>query len=138
MHGSPLLRALAAFVAILFLGLPLWRLTHPHAVAETVTAPVGTEGAKAIHLQLAFTQVPEKFRILFLGKELWKEPKPSAEMERDFQVPYPKEGIDLVFEIEWPGDTLSAARVQLRTPDGRNLDKTIWGKGKAEETLTFE
>lgn len=137
-HGSPLLRAAFAFLLLLLLSLPLWRLTHPAEARPIAQAPVKAGENKAIHLQLSFTQTPTAVRVLSLGKEIWNEKSPAGEMTHDLTLAYPKEGIDLDFQIDWPGDALSAARIRLQNPDGKELDKTIWGKGQTDEVVTFE
>lgn len=140
-HGSPLLRALIAFVALLLLGIPLWKLTR-QAEAQILVEPVKVVNeeveTKDIHLQLSFTQVPTSFRVLFLGKEIWNETKPATEISHDLSLRYPKEGIDLEFQIDWPGDAPSAMRVQFQNPSGQDVDKTVWGKGQTDEVVTFE
>ena len=39
MRGSPLLRALLAFIGIALVGLPLWRLTHQTAAVVAAPTP---------------------------------------------------------------------------------------------------
>jgi hypothetical protein len=135
-HGSPLLRAILVFLAILALGVPLWRLTHQNAAAAAAATPAPTE-KKDIHLQLEFTQKPAHFAVLSLGKEIWSESAPQAEVERDLKIPFPKEGVDLELQIDWPEDHLSAARIHLTAPGHREMEKTVWGKGKTDEVVTF-
>src|SRR4051812_43379431 len=107
MRGSPLLRAIVAFCAILLLGYPLWRLTHPNAPAAVPTAPpsVGTQN-EPVSVRLEFTQTPTRFLISALGNTVWTEESPQPAMERALRLDFPKEGIDLDFTIEWPGDSL--------------------------------
>jgi hypothetical protein len=137
-RGSPLLRALLAFLCILALGFPLWKLTSGASSqpAATPTAPVATEKA-AIHLQLTFTATPASVKVLHLGAEIWSVEMPAQELEKDFKLEYPKEGVDLQFDIEWPGDTLSAMKVVLTKPDGTQIEKSVWGRGSTSEVLTF-
>ena len=59
-------------------------------------------------------------------------------MERKLQLAFPKEGIDLQFQIEFPeATTLAAVRVRLNDPDGNALEKSLWGTGRIDEVLTF-
>ena len=139
MRGSPLLRALLAFIIIALMGIPLWQLTRPEVV---VAAPASQapkpEVAKAIHLHLTFTAVPQKFTISNLDKVIWEATTPEADMEHDVSIAYPAEGVDLQFHIEWPeGGPLSAMRVQLTDPAGDMHEKSIWGKGVTDEVVTF-
>jgi len=137
-RGSPLIRALLAFIVIAMLGWPLWRLTSStEAVATPVSSVPATE-AKAIGLQLTFTAVPKSFVIRHLEKDLWSEPTPQAEMEREVTIPFPEKGVDLIVKIEWPeGAALAAARVRLTDPAGDTHEKSVWGQGTTEEVLTF-
>ena len=138
MRGSPLLRALIAFLVIAALGWPLWQLTRPaEVVAQPATAGGGTE-AKAIGLQLTFTAVPRSFAIRYLEKDVWAEASPTAEMEREVELAFPESGVDLVWHIEWPDDApLAAARLRLTDPYGDAHEKTVWGQGTVDEVLTI-
>ena len=136
MRGSPLLRAILAFLVIASMGLPLWRLTH--ATASQNAAPVAPEiPATEIRLQLAFTNPPSSVKVLHLGREIWHEPTPTAELEHQLALPYPKEGIDLEFHITWSNDALAAARVTLTDPSGELHERSLWGRGEVSEVLTF-
>jgi hypothetical protein len=89
-------------------------------------------------LQLTFTAPPKSFRVLHLGKSIWNEAAPSAEMERKMTMEFPKEGIDLKFEAEFPAGTArSAARLRLTDPDGNELEKSVWGAETIDEVVTF-
>jgi hypothetical protein len=136
-RGSPLFRALCAFLLIAALGWPLWRLTRP---AEAVAAPIAapSDGAKAISLQLSFTTLPRNFAVRHLEKDVWMESAPQASMDREFPMIFPDKGVDLIFHIEWPEDaTLAAARVRLTDPAGDTHEKSVWGQGIVDEVLTF-
>ena len=137
MRGSPLLRALLAFVAILTLGWPLRRLTTAaDAPREQPRAAVLAE--KEIGLGLAFTLVPKSVKVLHLGQEVWSESAPTAEMERKLKLAFPAEGIDLQFQIEWPAGTpLAAMRAKLTDPVGDVHEKSVWGTGSTVEAVTF-
>jgi hypothetical protein len=137
MRGSPLVRAALAFLVILLLGWPLRKLTggSPLAAVAAVAAPAP---AKEIELQLSFTAVPKTVRVLHLGKEVWRDAAPAAEIERKLQVPFPKEGVDLQFEIEFPdGSPLAAIRARLTDPAGETHEKSLWGAGRIDDVLTF-
>lgn len=138
MRGSPLFRALCAFLLIAALGWPLWQLTHAvEAAPPPESVPANTE-VKAIGLQLAFTTVPKRFVVRHLEKDVWTGESPEASMDKDLSLVFPENGIDLVFHIEWPDDApLAAARVRLTDPAGDTHEKSIWGKGTVDEVLTF-
>jgi len=135
-RGSPLVRALLAFVALLALAFPLWRLTH--ATAAPGAAPVLEDSPEsAIRLHLTFTSIPQSVKVLHLGREIWHEAAPTAGMEREVALPFPQEGIELEFQVTWSGDTLSAARVILTDPDGEAHERSLWGRSEVTEVLSF-
>ena len=137
MRGSPLLRALLAFLAILALGWPLRRLTGA-ADAPREQPKAAVVAAKEIGLRLVFTLVPKSVKVLHLGREVWSETAPTAEMERTLKLAYPDAGIDLQFQIEWPADApLAAMRAVLTDPAGEAHEHSVWGQGSAEEVVTF-
>jgi len=138
MRGSPLVRALVAFILIGLMGWPLWRLTREEVVAAAPAAPVAPAIKKAIQLHLTFTTVPKSVVVRHLEEEVWKVSAPQAELEQTLSLDYPDEGIDLQFHIEWPDDApLSAMRVQLTDPAGDTHEKSVWGKGTVDEVVTF-
>ncbi len=135
MRGSPLIRALAALLLMLSLAFPLHRLLRAEA---TTAAPVAkVEAPKALHLQVDFTTAPKSFRVLSLGKELWREGAPQLEVSREVTLAFPPDGVDLQFECNWPEEVRAAARVRLTAPDGAEHEKVIWGQGATTEVLTF-
>ncbi len=137
MRGSPLLRALLAFVVLAALGWPLWHLTRPVALAVPTEAAPPAAGAKAIILHLTFTHLPGKFVVRHLEKDVWVETAPAAEMEREVVLAYPEAGVDLQFHLEWPDDALAALRVRLTDPAGDVHEKSVWGRGTVDEVLSF-
>ena len=138
MRGSPLLRAAIALCVLLALGFPLWRLTQAAEAPRAQKQPAPAAVAKAIHLQLDFTLPPKKIQVMHLGKEVWSENAPAAEMERDLKLVYPDQGVDLQFHIEWPEDApLAAMRAKLTDPAGDTHEKSLWGKGVVDDVLTF-
>jgi hypothetical protein len=138
MRGSPLARALLAFIVIALLGWPLWQLTRPEAAAAPLPKPATASTKKAISLHLTFTTVPKSLSVRHLDEEIWKEAAPQADMEKKITLDYPDEGIDLQFHIEWPDDApVAAMRAQLTDPAGDTHDKSLWGKGTVDDVLTF-
>jgi hypothetical protein len=138
MRGSPLLRALIAFVAIGLTVWPLLRLTR-RASAVSAPSPAAHESKLvSAHLELAFTQLPQRISVMHLGKEIWVSEVKDAEIEHEISLPWPDEGIDLRFLIAWPeGAPLAAAQVHIAAPDGRELEQSIWSRGPADTVLTF-
>jgi len=137
MRGSPLVRMALAFLVILLLGWPLRELTG--GSSQTTSAGAATPvPVKEIELQLSFTIVPKTVRVLHLGKEVWRDAAPAAEIERKLRVPFPKEGVDLQFEVEFPeAKPLAAMRARLTDPAGETHEKSLWGTGRIDEVLTF-
>ena len=137
MRGSPLLRALLAFLAILSLGYPLHRLTRAAKDAGEAQAQA-TATAQEITLHLTFTTPPGKVRVVHFGKEVWSAASPPAEVTEKLALAWPKEGIDLQFQVEFPaGAPLAALRVQLTDPAGEAHEKSLWGTGTIDDVLTF-
>jgi hypothetical protein len=138
MRGSPLLRAAIALFILLVLGFPLWRLTRAEEAPQAKAAAAPVAEKKAIHLQLDFTLPPKKIQVMHLGKEVWSENAPASGVERDLSIPYPDQGVDLQFHIEWPDDApLAAMRAKLTDPAGDAHEKSLWGKGVVDDVLTF-
>jgi hypothetical protein len=77
-------------------------------------------------------------RVLSLGEPVWTESSPATQVERDIPMAYPKEGVDLQFELDWPEGTSAAARVTLTDPAGTEHTGFIWAKGATTEVLTFQ
>lgn len=85
MRGSPLLRALIAFLTILALGYPLRRLTGesaPVAQAPPAAAPAAAGGGQDVELQLTFTTAPDKFALRHLGKVVWSAEAAGTSTEK--------------------------------------------------------
>ena len=136
MKGSPLLRALIAFVLIALAGVPLWKLTR---LDGAVAGPVQAAAAVAeVALQLTFSSAPKKFEVIHLGKVVWTQDAPGVQVEKMVPLQYPKEGVDVQFRVTWPAGAADAAlRVKLTDPSGNEHDKTVWGRGEMEEVVTF-
>ena len=135
MKGSPLLRALIAFVLIALAGVPLWKLT---TVDGAVAAPAQAEAsAGPVSLRLTFSAPPENFAVSHLGKVVWAGASHGTDESGDLALPFPKEGVDLVVKVKWPGEAEGAVRLRLTDPDGNEHDKTVWGRGEMEEVVTF-
>src|SRR5579884_3662276 len=118
MRGSPLIRALLAFAALLLLGFPIWKITHPNAASAALENPNPAKNEKQnVKLQLTFAHPAAKVEVLYLGQSIWSEKNPAANIERVFSIEFPKEGIDLEIKAQWPPSTpATAIRAKLTTP----------------------
>ena len=135
MKGSPLLRAMLAFLAIALAGVPLWKLTR---AGDAVAAPAHVEKAAAnITIRLTFSIPPKSFSISHLGAVVWTQTSPGTDAANILALAFPKEGVDLQIKVAWPTDAAAAARIRLSDPDGTEHDKTLWGRGDMEEVVTF-
>ncbi|HEV7404079.1 MAG TPA: hypothetical protein VGO11_14160 [Chthoniobacteraceae bacterium] len=140
MRGSPILRALVALGILLALGWPLhYLLNASEAGRGGVPLPAPkVEQKRPVHLQVSFTAAPAVLRVLSLGEAVWTETKPALEVERDLTVAYPKEGVELEFQVDWPEGGRNAAKVVLTDPSGAQQTGFVWGSGKTTEVLTFQ
>jgi hypothetical protein len=135
MRGSPLAQAVLVVAALLLLLIPLHRLTQREQ--RPAPQPAVTRPTKQVHLALRTTAVPCRFQITFLGKTLWAEDASTPELAKNFDIDFPKEGIDLVVDATWESKALAAMEITLSLPDGTALRKTLWGQGTANDVLTF-
>jgi hypothetical protein len=93
--------------------------------------------AKDVSLRLDFTLLPRTIALLHLGKEIWRA-EPQSELQAILRIPWPPQGVDLRFQIDWPDDgPLAAARIRVISPDGTTHERTVWSKGPADEVLSF-
>jgi hypothetical protein len=136
MRGSPLAQAVLVVAVLLLLLIPLHRLTQREQ--RPPEQPVVSSAPKQIHLAIRTTAVPVRFQITFLGKTLWAAEAAASELAKDFDIDFPKEGIDLVVDATWETKTLAAIEITLSLPDGTAIHKTLWGQGTANEVLTFK
>jgi len=135
-RGSPLIRALFAFLGIALTGLPLWRLTHRTNAAAVAQAP--EIKARAAAIEFTLTAPAEKISVRHLGKVVWTGEATGGKAEANFTIPWPREGVDLRVQIEWPENgPQAAARLRLTDPEGGEQEQSIWSAGPADEVLTF-
>ena len=135
MRGSPILRAVLVFVALLGLAPLLWKMTRP-AVAHTAPKPqVKRTTAEA---RLNFSTAATRVQIQHLGREVWSKSSPATAENFPLEIPWPKEGVELHVFVAWPEGTRNAAlRVRLTAPDGTEYDRTLWGDTAADDVLGF-
>jgi hypothetical protein len=135
MRGSPLLRALLVFLLIASLAPALWRMTEP-APAARQPAPPQPEvvPVKPARMALTFTSPAQRVSVLHLGREVWAKESPAADEEADLALPWPAEGIELHFKVQWPAEARAAMRVRITDPAGAEHDAAVW---RADEVLAF-
>jgi hypothetical protein len=138
MRGSPLLRASLVFLALLALSPFLWRMTHESARAVPTTPVSQKVDAVDLPLELAFTAAPKRVVITHLQKEVWTKDNPESEENLTLTLPWPAEGGELKFAVEWPEEAkLSAMRVTLADPERGEIERTLWGRGSKTGVLGF-
>ena len=140
MRGSPLLRALLVFLALLVLGPVLWKLTRANAVAPVNNqATIQPAAMSRVGIVLTFSTAAKKVALLHLGNEVWSKAQPGLEEETSIELPWPKEGIELRAVVDWPeGAPTAAMRMKLTDPAGNEHDHSVWGRGSADEVLGFK
>lgn len=140
MRGSPIVRALIALAILLALGWPLHRLLSAGESGSGGVRPAAqqVDQKRPVHLQVSFTAAPAQLRVLSLGEVVWTETMPAPEVERDLTVAFPKEGIELEVDVDWPEGATNAAKVVLTDPEGVQHAGFVWGSGKTTEVLTFQ
>ncbi len=138
MRGSPLLRAALTLCVLLALGWPLQVITRPAAenLAGPATAPV-SEAVSKLPLKLTFSRAAKSAELLYSGKRVWFVEKPGVSVSLSLNLPFPKEGIELEARVEWEGEEPSALRLQLVTPEGDEIDRSVWGQEAVQSIVPF-
>ena len=138
MRGSPLLRAAITFAALLLLAPLLWRMTQTESPAPKVSVAKTADSDQEIRLVLTFTSAPRRVGIVHLGQPVWSKDAPQNQEEISLKLPWPHEGGELKFKVEWADEApLSAMRVQLTDPADNEIERSLWGKGTVERVLNF-
>src|SRR5437773_2181241 len=125
MRGSPTLRALMAFVALLALFPLVWRITHPAASARGVNAMTTPQPVKRVTVEgrVNFSAAATSVTVQHLGRDVWSKASPAMAETFSVEIPWPKQGIELHVVVAWPEGTHSAAmRVRLIAPDGNEYE----------------
>lgn len=138
MRGSPLLRAALTLCALLALGWPLQLITRP--AAETVAVPAAaavSDQMSKLPMKLTFSRAAKSAELLHSGKRVWFAEKPGVAVSLSLDLPFPKEGVELEARVEWDGEEQSALRLQLVTPDGDEIDRSVWGQGALQSVVPF-
>ena len=138
MRGSPLLRASIAFALLLCAAPGLWKLTTAEARPQPQTPKAAQTSEVELPVEIAFTAAPKRVAITHLGKQVWEESEPDANEELTLRIPWPEEGGELNFSVEWAeGAPLSAMRVKLTDPLRGEIERSVWGRGPKTEVLNF-
>lgn len=137
MRGSPILRAVLVFIALLALAPLLWKMTRP-ALADNAPKPPPQVKRTTVEARLNFSTAATSVAIQHLGREVWSNASPAMAETFTAEIPWPKEGVELHVLIAWPEGTRNAAmRVRLTAPDGAEYDRTVWGDVSADDVLKF-
>ncbi len=131
MRGNPLWQLALVLVAFIVMALPVWRLTRPAQamVTDTVQTVEPADKAKPVTLETTaeFVPTPTEFSVTCLGQPVLRG-SGQASISATWKTLFPAEGIDLVLHAVWPeaagGQT--AARLRVRLPDGREVEKSFW------------
>jgi hypothetical protein len=136
-RGSPLLRALLAFLVIAALGYPLQLLTN-RAPFQAVAAEPAKADESEVRVRFTCTAPLSKLTVLHLGEPVLDEAAPGAELDRTLKMHFPDEGVDLQIQASWAPEVKAALRVQLTDSRGEEHERTLWGSGEVDEVLTFQ
>jgi len=119
------------------MAIPLWNLTHKaEAVMDLSTAP--TAAKAPVRIQLTFAHEATGFQVLYLGKVIWEGKEPGLVTQKNFDMEFPKAGIDLEVKAEWtPATPETAVRMTVTHAYG-STEQTAWAaKGSLDKVLTF-
>ena len=137
MRGSPILRAVLVFLALLGLSPLLWQLTRP-ALAQTDRKPQPEVKSVPVEVRLNFSTSATRVVIQHLGRNVWSKDTPELSEDFSAEIPWPKEGVELHTLVTWPEGTPNAAmRMRLTAPDGTEYDRSAWGGATADDVLRF-
>ena len=141
MRGSPLIRALLLLLGLLALSWPLRLLLEREAAqVEAARAPATVLEAAApprLPLMLTFSQKALRAEIRYAGKSLWLLEHPGLRESCELQIPFPKEGVELLVIVEFEGEAQGALRLQFTAPDGNEYDRSLWGARTVEAVIPF-
>ncbi len=139
MKGSPVLRAILLASLMLALGWPLHLLTQKGEDAHEQASAQPTESrvAERLPLVLTFSKPAERVEIRHLGVVVWSKDQPALQEAVELNLPFPKEGAELGVSVVWGDSAASALRIQLTTPDGSELERTVWGTASTESIVPF-
>jgi hypothetical protein len=137
MRGSPLRRACLIILALVLVGLPVWRITS----VQPETQPTATKklplSPTPLRLLVTFAHPPQSWTLRHLGKVI-AENQTSPHLEITSLLEFPAEGIDLQLKVAWPKSTPeTAVKIEVIQPDGTSLQGTLWGLGTLDDVITL-
>ncbi len=143
MRGYPLLQLLLVGCLFAAVGFPVWKVTHPAALADAPPARETSDAAlpagTTLDVRMSFAPAPAGFRLSYLGRVVLEGRGPQADFQGQTTVTLPKEGGDFALEAHWAATaTPSAARVTFRFSDGHTVERSVWSDagGSVVELVT--
>ena len=136
MRGLPWLRLVLVVAVFIFMGWPVWRLTHPRTgtpppAAAQADPAASTSQMVDLTLQASFAgPPPATFQIKQATQTILQEGDgKKADFTARWSTALPKEGVDLTLQASWPADTAqSAVRVSVSLPGGQTIEKFYWAR----------
>ena len=144
-RGFPLLQSFLVVLAVVLAGVPVYRLTRPAVTVAATPAieaiPGATTPAAPLDVEAVFAPAPTDFQIKNLDQTVLAGHGPEVRFTTRWAGSVPPDGVDLVVQAHWPsltgadtGAGPSAAKLTVRFPDGRTVEKSFWAD--ANGTLT--
>ncbi len=141
MKGSPLLRAALALGVLLALGWPLNVITRPAEdvlpVVQEAPHASSPSAAAELPLKLTFSRPAKNAELLYSGKRVWFAERPPVSVSVKLEIPFPQEGIELEARAHWEDEEQSALRLQLTTPQGDEIDRSVWARQTLQAIVPF-
>lgn len=141
MKGSPLLRAAVTLCVLLALSWPLKVITRP---AEDVAPPVQEappalvpSAGSQLPLKITFSRPAKNAELLYSGKRIWFAERPPVSVSVTLDIPFPQEGMELEVRAQWEDEEQSALRLQLTTPQGDEIDRSVWARQTLQVIVPF-
>jgi hypothetical protein len=136
MRGRPWFRVLLVCLVFAVIGYPVWQLTGrttvPPPPPERIAPPLATWP-----IRLDFTSGPRWFSLRQGDLILLEGGAPATTFHAQWTGPFPSEGVDFLFQAEWPdAHPAAAVRLQFTLPDGTVVTKTFWAEKKLTEIVT--
>ena len=125
-------------MALLLTAIPLWNLTHKKE-KKIALIELAALAKTQVKIDLIFVQPPVQFQVLQFGKIIWENQSPTETAAKEFEIEFPKEGIDLEIKASWPVETkISAVKMTVTPGTLEPIEKSAWGKASLDEVLTFQ
>ena len=136
-----MLRAALTLCALLALSWPLSVITRPAQevatpVQESSPASVPVAGSK-LPLKITFSRPATNAELLYSGKRIWFAERPPLSVALTLEIRFPQEGIELEARAQWDDEEQSALRLQLTTPEGDEIDRSLWARQTLQVIVPF-